>query len=155
MTLQRNGHSSGIGGSLILVIFIILTITVFSVLTLVSAQNELNTVKKSKAMSEAYYAAEKTAAEKCGQIGSIMSSNDDLAKKLTALTEIEAEAELIENDGSITFVTEIDNIRSLKTVLKSENGNLTIISQQIISESSINIDDGYEVWDGASPFPVM
>ncbi|MCM1299713.1 MAG: hypothetical protein NC228_09145, partial [[Eubacterium] siraeum] len=86
MTLQRNGHSSGIGGSLILVIFIILTITVFSVLTLVSAQNELNTVKKSKAMSEAYYAAEKTAAEKCGQIGSIMSSNDDLAKKLTALT---------------------------------------------------------------------
>ncbi len=154
MAFKRNGHSSGIGGSLILVIFIVLTITVFSVLTLVSAQNELNAVTKSKKMAEAYYIAEKNAAEKCGQINEIMSSNDDFAQKLSALAAIEANAELMENDGNITFDVEIDEIRSLKTVLKSENGNLTIISQQIVSKES-NIDDGYEVWDGQSPFPEM
>lgn len=155
MAVQRNGHSSGIGGSLILVIFIILTITVFSVLTLVSAQNELSTVKKSESMISAYYAAEKAAAEKCGQIYAIMSSNDDFAKKFSDLAEIEAQADLIENDGTITFITEIDGIRSLKTVLKAENGNLTIIAQQIIPESSVDIDDSFEVWDGVSPFPSM
>lgn len=155
MAIQKSGHSSGIGGSLILVIFIILTITVFSVLTLVSAQNELNTVKKTEKMSEAYYTAEKTAAEKCGQINSIMSSDSELAKKLADLSAIEAEAELIENDGTISFVTEIDDIRSLKTVIKAENGNMTVVSQQIFSTNSEDIDDGYEVWDGASPFPLM
>lgn len=154
MAVKRNGHSSGIGGSLILVIFIVLTITVFSVLTLVSAQNELNAVTKSKNMAEAYYIAEKVAAEKCGQINDIMSGNNDFTQKLSDLTAIEANAELIGNDGNITFAVEIDEIRSLKTVLKSENGNLTIISQQIVSKDS-NVDDGYEVWDGQSPFPAM
>ena len=71
------------------------------------------------------------------------------------MAEIEAQADLIENDGTITFITEIDGIRSLKTVLKAENGNLTIIAQQIIPESSVDIDDSFEVWDGVSPFPSM
>lgn len=155
MAENRSGHSSGIGGSLILVIFIILTITVFSVLTLVSAQNELNTVNKSKNMTEAYYAAEKAAAEKCGQINDIMTSDNDFAKKISDLTEIDVQAELIGNDGNITFTTEIDNLRLLKTVLQSDNGKISIISQQICSKESTNIDDGYEVWDGSYPLPSM
>lgn len=155
MTVNKSGHSSGIGGSLILVIFIILTLTVFSVLTLVSAQNELNTVKKTEDMTTAYYTAEKAAAEKCGQINTIMSSNYDLVKKLSDLEGIDVQADLIGNDGNITFTTEVDNLRLLKTVLQSENGNLSIISQQICSKESADIDDGYEVWDGASPLPSM
>ena len=52
MATERGRASSGIGGSLILIIFIILTVTIFSVLTLVSAQNEIATVKKTADISK-------------------------------------------------------------------------------------------------------
>lgn len=148
MAVQRGKVSSGIGGSLILIIFIVLTITVFSVLTLVSAQNELAAVNRSVKVNDDYYKAEKTAAEKCGEIkkaASELTANSDIA---AAAVNLGAAAETDENGVTISFGVDIDEKRSLETTLRAEGGELKVISQKTVSKNEeIIIDDSIVLWD--------
>ncbi|MCH5200038.1 MAG: hypothetical protein J1F60_03675 [Oscillospiraceae bacterium] len=152
MAEKQNKYSSGIGGSLVLIIFIVLTITVFSVLTLVSAENELRTVERAIKASEDYYAAEKQAALKCGELENAVSGLTGQEEISAAL--LSAGAAVSADDEGITasFTVEIDNVRRLVTVMRPESGTLVIISQKITVPDDIIIDDGHDVWDGTFPF---
>ena len=151
MAEKQNKYSSGIGGSLILIIFIVLTITVFSVLTLVSAENELGTVERSAKVSEDYYAAEKEAALKCGELKNAVSGLTDRQEIITALSLMDAAVSANGDDVTVSFTIEIDSIRKLETVLRPENGTLVLVSQKIIVPEDIIIDEGMDIWDGTFP----
>ena len=152
MAEKQNKYSSGIGGSLILIIFIVLTITVFSVLTLVSAENELGTVERSAKVSEDYYAAEKKAALKCSELKKAVSGLTDQQEIITMLSLTDASVSANGDDVTVSFTVEIDGIRKLETVLRPENGTLVLVSQKIIVPEDIIIDEGMDIWDGTFPF---
>ena len=149
---KQTKYSSGIGGSLILIIFIVLTITVFSVLTLVSAENELGTVTRSAKVSEDYYAAEREAALKCGELEKAVAGLTDQQEISNALSSAGADVNSDIDGITAGFSVKIDDNRSLETVLKAENGGLTVVSQKITVPESIVIDDGLGIWDGSMPF---
>ena len=152
MAGKQNKYSSGIGGSLILIIFIVLTITVFSVLTLVSAENELGTVERSVKASEDYYAAEKEAALRCAELERAVSGLTEQGEISAVLSMAGAE---VNNDGegiTASFTVEIDGIRQLETVMRPENGTLVIVSQRITVPQEEIADEGMDVWDGSFPF---
>ena len=146
MAAKRHQKSAGIGGALILIIFIVMTITNFSVLTLVSAQNELREVKKSSEIETSYYNAEKEAAVKFSEIKAALNNvtdNAEISKGASAKTT---------PDGvEISFKASIDENRSLLTVVKFQNNAFDVLSQKIVSEKQIIIDDGFDIWDGESP----
>ena len=152
MAEKQNKYSSGIGGSLILIIFIVLTITVFSVLTLVSAENELGTMEKAVKSSEDYYAAEKEAALRCAELEEAVSGLTDQAEISAALSLAGAEVSTDEEGVTARFTVEVDDIRQLETVMRPENGTLIIISQRIMVPDEITIDEGMDIWDGTFPF---
>lgn len=152
MIARRSGRSAGIGGSLILIIFIILTITVFSVLTLVSSQNELGTVKKSAQISSDYYNAEKTAAIKTGIIKAAVSELTELREIATTAEKNGADATVSETEVIIKFKVKIDDNRSIETVLKADGSTVKIISKKTVSDNQIIIDDNMNFWDGVTPF---
>lgn len=152
MAVKRNQQSAGIGGALIMIVFIILTVTVFSVLTLVSSQNELGTVKKSVQISESYYAAEKAAAIKCGEIKALLKGVTDFEKIKAAAEQNQAEAKTTESGIEISFKTQIDENRSIKTVLIMADDKITLLSQTIVSDKELNIDDGIDFGAVDSPF---
>lgn len=148
MATQHGRASSGIGGSLILIIFIILTVTVFSVLTLVSAQNEINTVNKTADISKKYYEAEKAAAEKCGELKNAFSEITENSVIVSAAIELGVSASSDENGVTLSFETDIDENRALETVLRAESGKLNIISSKIVSTNEgITIDDNIDLWE--------
>lgn len=149
---KQTKYSSGIGGSLILIIFIVLTITVFSVLTLVSAENELGTVTRSAKVSEDYYAAEKAAALKCGELEKAIAGLTDQGEISSALSSAGANVNSGMDGLTASFSVDIDGTRTLETVLKAENGVLTVVSRKITVPQSVIIDDGLDIWDGVSPF---
>lgn len=151
MAEKRGGRSAGIGGSLILIIFIILTITVFSVLTLVSSQNEIGTVKKTAEVASAYYNAEKEAAVKTAEIKSAVSGINDSQSIADISFEKGASASVTPDGVSITFKVKIDDNRSIETVLHAAGGNVGIVAQKIVSDSEFIIDDDLPIWDGSSP----
>lgn len=151
MTAKRSGRSAGIGGSLILIIFIVLTLTVFSVLTLVSSQNEIGTVKRTAQASTAYYNAEKEAAIKTAEIKNAVSGLTDSRAVAEASMEQGASASVSAEGVDITFKVKIDDNRSIETVLLAVNGSVAVISQKIVSEKDFIIDDDLPIWDGVSP----
>ncbi len=151
MAEKRSGRSAGIGGSLILIIFIVLTITVFSVLTLVSSQTEIGTVRKTAEASANYYNAEKETAIKTAEIKSAVSGIDDNQRISDISLEKGASASVTPTGVNITFKVKIDNKRSIETVLYAENGNVDVTSQKIVSENELIIDDNLPIWDGSSP----
>lgn len=151
MAEKRSGRSAGIGGSLILIIFIVLTITVFSVLTLVSSQNEIGTVKKTAEIAAAYYNAEKEAALKTAEIKRAVSGIDDSQSIADISLEKGAAASVTPEGVNITFKVKIDDNRSIETVLHAANGDITVFSQKIVSEKEFIIDDDLPIWDGSSP----
>lgn len=154
MAEKQNKYSSGIGGSLILIIFIVLTITVFSVLTLVSAENELGTTERSVKASEDYYAAEKEAALRCGELEKMVAGLTEMQDISAALSLAGVDVSVVEEELTTSFTVEIDDIRLLETVLKAENGTLVVISQKITvpADEVIIEDEGIGVWDGSFPF---
>ena len=152
MAEKQNKYSSGIGGSLILIIFIVLTITVFSVLTLVSAENEFKTMERAVKASEDYYAAEKEAALRCGELEKAVSGLTEPQEISAALLSAGAAVSSGVDGITVSFTVEIDHIRQLETVVKPENGTLTVISQKITIPEGIIIDEGLDIWDGSFPF---
>lgn len=152
MAEKQNKYSSGIGGSLILIIFIVLTITVFSVLTLVSAENELGTITRSTKVSEDYYTAEREAALKCSELNNMVTGITDQQEMIAILSLAEVSVKSEVGDFSVSFTVEIDDNRLLETVLKPENDTLVIVSQKIMVPDEIIIDESIDVWDGSFPF---
>lgn len=152
MATKRRGTSSGIGGSLILIIFIVLTITIFSVLTLVSSQNELGMVNKSAKITQEYYTAEKAAAEKCGELEKALTGLSDNQEIVSAAISMDAFASAAENGVVITFSVDIDEHRALETSLNLKDGELETISKNIVSKgSNLIIEDTMDIWDGSLP----
>lgn len=148
MANERGRVSSGIGGSLILIIFIVLTVTVFSVLTLVSARNELGTVNRTAKNSKNYYSAEKLAAEKCGELKNALSGLTENSDIVSAAINSGASASSDENGVTVSFSVDIDEKRSLDTALRAEKGELKIISSKIVSkDDGLVIDDSIELWE--------
>ncbi len=145
MATGRGRASSGIGGSLILIIFIILTVTIFYV---VSAQNEIGTVKKTADISKKYYEAEKTAAEKCGELKAAFSEITENSGIVSAAVELGGAASSDEKGVTVSFMTDIDENRVLETVLRAEHGELKLISSKIVSKNEgIDIDDTIDLWE--------
>lgn len=155
MATKRRGTSSGIGGSLILIIFIVLTITIFSVLTLVSSQNELGTVSKSAKNTQEYYTAEKAAAEKCGELAKALANLNDNQEIISAAISMDAFASNTEDGVVITFSVDIDEHRALETSLNLKDGELETVSRNIVSKGGgIIIEDTMDIWDGDS-LPIL
>lgn len=148
---KRHQKSAGIGGALILIIFIVLTITVFSVLTLVSSQNELSMVNKSAEVATNYYNAEKEAAVKFSEIKTALNNVTDNEEIMRITSETGANANITMEGVEISFKVSIDENRSLLTVIKIKDNNFEVTSQKIVSENEFIIDDFIDVWDGVSP----
>ncbi len=150
MAVSRHKKSAGIGGALILIIFIILTITVFSVLTLVSSQNELVTVKKSAEIATDYYNAEKEAAVRFSEIKAALSNVTDNEEISRICSEKGASTNITPQGTEVSFKISIDDNRSLLTVI-NVNNNFEVKAQKIVSENDIIIDDNIDIWDGITP----
>lgn len=152
MKQQRDQHGIGVGSACILLVFIVLALTVFSVLTLVTAQNELSVAEKSAELSAAYYTAERTAVIKANDIKKAATSSE---------TDIQAAVETLgatvyEDDFGYTFSfsEEIDSNRVLSVEMRFENDEMKILTWKA-SGQEFEYDDSVDVWDGSSfPFDI-
>lgn len=151
MAVKRHQKPAGIGGALILIVFIVLTITSFSILTLVSAKNEMGSVKKSAENAADYYNAEKEAAVKLSEIKTAIENVTDSEEIARIIFEKGANANVAIDGIEVSFKVSIDENRFLLTEININNGKFKITSQKITSENEIIIDDGFNIWDGISP----
>ena len=118
--MKRRALGINIGTVSIVLIFSVLCLTIFSVLTLVSARNEFKLAEKAADSAMLYYSAEMLAAERLHEIENCIAYGTELPFYASSAAE-----------GNITYIAysvEIDLFRSLNVTLKYKDGAVTVLS---------------------------
>ena len=135
-----------VGGSSILVIFVLLCLTTFATLAMVSATASFRLAQRVIQASEAYYAADARAEEILSEVSRIVSSaqEDELASML-----LEAGVHL-GNDSIIRYAVPIDDVLSLEVELELNGQRLRIISwvMRVYYDPDEYGTGGLNVWPG-------
>ncbi|MDD2978652.1 MAG: hypothetical protein PHN80_01635 [Hespellia sp.] len=137
-----------IGTSFLLVIFIILCLVTFAVLSLSSALRDQNYSEKEAVRTTAYYAASGTAQEKLGEI--VESFQDNSLDKVADITVTADDDD--QNITEVFYTVPVDTDQTLEvTVQLSDLGNLDSGIYQISGWKKITSSD----WNASSTLPVL
>lgn len=111
---SSSGAAVGIGGTLIMVIFVALCLTIFATLSFTTAYSDLKLSKKTEQMTKDYYLAHKRAEEKLSEVYEKLLSSQN-----TVTNNIDNNLSISENFKSTAKekVTEINGI----SILENEN----------------------------------
>ncbi|MCL2851997.1 MAG: hypothetical protein FWE20_03050 [Defluviitaleaceae bacterium] len=135
-----------VGGSSILVIFVLLCLTTFATLAMVSATASLRLAQRVIAASDVYYAADSRAEELLAEISYIVRNapEDEIAPML-----LEAGAHL-GYDNIIRYAVPIDDVLLIEVQLEMTERQLNIISWAMRADYDPDLygTGGLNVWPG-------
>ena len=146
---QREEHGVGIGNASILLIFIVLTLTIFSVLTLLSAKSEADSAERSAKAVQSYYVADR---EACIKLQSVKEEIDSAFSLDDMCGELRLMGCTVAEDAAgvtISYYTEVDANRRIYSELRYENGKLSTTAWKTEGTGQLEIDDGIDIWDGS------
>ena len=128
----------------LVVIFVVLAICIFAVLSLVTAQTENKLAKATVGALEDYYKADYTAARVFEDARQKFQSGDHLDAIAQALN-------LEYEDGVLSAGFAVGDKQVLYMALREQGGSLVAASWQLLRIEDWNPDDTIDVWDGEMP----
>lgn len=145
---SRRSAGVSIGSTSILMVFAVLCLTVFAMLSLSTARNELRLATRSADAVTVYYAADGRAAD---IYHTLAASYNGLGYDTPEGVEI---SEIVSNGVLyLNYSVGIDEFQELSVLLRADDREetLTIVGWQVVETGAWTYDDGLEVWDGESP----
>lgn len=125
--------SPAVGGSSLLVIFAVLCLTVFALLSLSTVQAERRMANASVRAVSAYYEA------------------DYQAELIFARLRSGKSVQGVQQNGErYTYVCPISDNQKLVVELQNDDGQWTVLRWQAVAEPGAAEDDSPDVWDGES-----
>lgn len=167
---MNKNHGINIGGSSILMIFVLLCLVTFSVLSYVSANADYKLTKKAAQSVTRYYEADAQAETRLALIDETLKKIADQTPKDTepaayyqkvsdALFEMDGVSAVVQDDQlTIQYQVEIDDHRALQVSLQplfpieSPEKRYVLTAWQVIQTAEWESDDSISVWDGEEPF---
>jgi len=149
MANEKKTAGVNVGGASIIMVFSVLCLTVFAVLTLVSANAESTLAKKSSAVVSNYYVADANATETLAKVYEIVdeqSSLQDINVKVALLKDVSTkeEAGLL----YISYFENIDDSQKLTVKLSTDGKKVDVLSWKVESTAEWEPDNGLDVWQG-------
>jgi hypothetical protein len=141
---NKRPFSAGIniGSVSVVMIFSVLALTVFAVLTLITSQNEKKLAIKSADAVLRYYAADNVCVEKLAGIRALAeNSGNDLKKIAASLPEGVSGAQ---KNGVLylSYGENIDKNRTLSVLVAVDGGEVDVLRWEIVDTGDWNPDDG-------------
>lgn len=150
--MKKRFNGVTIGGTSVLTVLVVLCLTVFSVLALVSARADRNLSEKMSENIAAYYSAETKAAEICAKIGELYKNAASDADMLALFPQNIDDTRITALDGEalvLSYTVKISGNREFEAELKLASGGITRTKWQTrTDENGTVIDDNLPVWDG-------
>ena len=131
----------GAGSSLLVLIFSILCLTVSSLMTLSSANNDRALTEKLQESVLSYYCADGKAVDAAVSLREAILSGD-IPKEAEGITITS------EENGVFSYSCDIDGARAICVRLKEENGSLIILSWLETYSKAWTPDEALQVWTG-------
>lgn len=147
---QNDRKSSGIniGSASIIMVFSVLCLTVFAVLTFLTANSEYKLAVRSADSVKNYYAADTAACEKVAELQNAAKLGDGSFMALANAAEALGMKTNNTEDGLIfEFVQPIDEKQELSIMLNYTGSDVETIKWKVVSSGEWNGDQG-QLWDG-------
>ena len=147
--MQNERKSSGIniGSASIIMVFSVVCLTVFAVLSLVTANSEYNLAVKSTDVIKNYYAADAAANEKLAELKSAADSNDTAALNSKA-KELDINCEDKPEGIAVNFSQKVSDSQELLVDAVYQNGEYKINEWRLSPTKDWKPDEGMQFWDG-------
>jgi hypothetical protein len=132
----------------LLVIFLVLCLSIFSVLSLSTAKSDLKLTEKSAQAIAGYYAADLACAEKAEQVLLLLQRGADNGE-ITGLA-LSLNGSVRSSGGAlyIEFSHEIIPGQELQTTLAVERGKMSVLSWKAVDVGPWEPDYSINVWEG-------
>ena len=138
---DRQKAGLGVGGSSLLMVFIIVCLTTFATLSLVSANADDKLSIKTAETISAYYDADSRAVERLQAIDALLASGQ--AEQITAQELAEA------TETGYAFTESISDRQSLAVTLTVRSQGCTVASWRVVNTGDWNGDGQLlDIWDG-------
>lgn len=131
MRNKRRFAPPAVGGSSLLVIFSVLCLTVFALLSLSTVQADRRLAETSAASVQAYYAADCRAEEILAQLRSGLRPEGVSGE-----------------ENEYWYACPISDTQSLQVRVRVEGSEWTVLQWQAVSTVSWEADEGLDLWDG-------
>lgn len=147
--MQNERKSSGIniGSASIIMVFSVLCLTVFAVLSLITANSEYELAIKSTDVIKNYYSADTAATEKIAVIKGV-ADEESFAAVQTKATELGVICESAGAGITLSFEEPVNDTQALSVKVTYADGELLVDEWKLVNTSEWDASDGFELWDG-------
>ena len=149
--MQRDRKSSGIniGSASIIMVFSVLCLTVFAVLTLVTANSEYELAVRASDGVKNYYVADMQASEKLSALKDLVAtSNNSVDPIFKGAAELGIDAVDTSKGIAFSYAEKVDDNQDLVVHLMYAGGDLKIVQWKLVNNREWNPDDTIKFWDG-------
>lgn len=137
----RRSSGIGVGGASIVMVFSVLCLTIFAILSLVTARHALTLSTRAAGAVTDYYAADSLAVE----IYDVLRASDAVPE---SVLDIKVRSQ---GEDCMVYTVPIDGNQELCVLLRREAEGLRILEWSVHSTGEWNPDDRILVWDGTAP----
>lgn len=137
------GGGMGIGSASIVMIFVVLCLTAFGVLTFSLARSQLSLTKKSAQAATAYYGADGEATRLLGQLDAVL-ANSGAQEAVSAIQGLSGVTEVAAGDGAFTVKASftVEGEQSLQVEVRLLfDGSYQVTRWQVVNP---DLEDAYD-----------
>ena len=146
---SRNSVGVNVGTISLLVIFLVMCLSIFSVLSLSTAKSELTLAEKSAWAVTGYFAADLACTEKVEQVVLLLQVGADIEGIINLVQSLKGKATLTDDMLLyLEFFQEIIPGLELQAVLVVEDGKMTVQSWKAVNIGTWEPDLGLNLWEG-------
>ena len=139
---KRNSAGVSIGGATIVMIFSVLCLTIFSVLSLITAKNDLTLSQKAAAAVTDYYDADARAVE----IMDMLASTYDGEYHTPAGVEVDIQYDY--STAVLSYSVPVNENLNLSVLLFARDGDMSVAVWELTDSGAWTADESIAVWDG-------
>jgi hypothetical protein len=150
MANERKTAGVNIGGASIIMVFSVLCLTIFSVLTLVSANAESSLANKSVKVVTDFYKADELATEKLASVYQIVDEQSSLQNAKVNIEKISKDI-LVDEKNNILYISyfeTIDDSQQLAVALRVDGKKVDIVNWKVENTGEWEPDNSLDLWQG-------
>lgn len=149
MQSERKSSGINIGSASIIMVFAVLCLTVFAVLSFITANSEYKLAVKSANSVKDYYAADTAASEVVASISTMAdATNGSFTEMSKQLTKAGFETENTTSGLVISFKEKVSDTQDLSVNVTFDGKNIIVNSWKLESSASWTPSDSAQLWGG-------
>ena len=145
---NKNTTGVSVGSVSLLVIFLVLCMSIFAVLSLTTARSELRLAEKSAQAVAGYYQADLACMEKMERLQEMLDQGAVTSDLIREAESFGGAARLVNGALRIEYAQQIMPGQELQAVFAAENGKVSILSWRAIDVGPWEPDFTLNVWGG-------